>query len=257
MSKILWINPVGTNIYDEMIKQGLTEIKQSQTQVDVISLKRGPTHLEYMYYEALVTPDILHIIKKAEYEGYDAAIIGCFYDLGLHEAREIVDKMAIVGPAEACAYTAATLGHKFSVITTRDKCIPQMMDKMVSYGMKEKVASFKSLGLGVNELHIDENRTFEILKEKAMEAIEIDGAELIVLGCTIQFGFFEKLQEYLNVPVIDAIVAPFKYAEYLAEIKNRFNWIHSKKCTFESPPLSEIKEFNIEEQYNIKGLWKL
>lgn len=255
MSKILWINPMGTNVYDESIKQGLTEIKLNQTEIDVVSLKRGPTHLEYMYYEALVIPDILHIIKKAEKNGYDAAIIGCFYDLGLYDSREIVNNMAIVAPAEACAYTAATLSHRFSVIATRDKCIPQMMDKMISYGMKDKLASFKSLGLGVNELHIDENKTFDILKKKATEAIEKDGAEAIILGCTIQFGFYKKLQEYLGVPVIDAIVAPFKFAEYLSEIKNKFNWIHSKKCMFESPSISEIKQWNLEEQYNIQGIW--
>lgn len=257
MSKILWINPLGTNAYDEMVRKGLNKIKQSQTKVDVVSLKRGPKHLEYMYYEALVTPDILHIIKDAENEGYDAAIIGCFYDLALHDAREIVEKMAIIAPAEACVSIAATLGHKFSVITTRDKCIPQMMDKMIYYGMKEKVASFKALGLGVNELHIDEHKTFEIMKMKAREAIEQDGAEVIVLGCTIQFGYYEKLQEYLNVPVIDAIIAPFKYAEYLAELKNRFNWVHCKRCSFESPPSEEIKEWNLEEQYDIKGLWRV
>lgn len=256
MSKILWINPIGTNIYDEMIKKGLTEIKQPQNCVDVVSLKRGPMHLEYMYYEALVTPDILHIIKQAEKDGYDAAVIGCFYDLALFEAREIVDKMAIVAPAQACSYIAATLGNKFSVIVTRDKCIPQMMDRLASYGMKEKIASFKSLGLGVSELHADDRKTFEIMKKKAEEAVEKDGAEVIVLGCTIQFGFYEKLQEHLGVPVVDAIIAPFKYAEHLAEMKNRFNWIHSKKCSFEAPPLSEIKKWNTEEQYNIKRVWE-
>ncbi len=256
MSKILWINPIGTNAYDESISRVLEEIKQPWDQVDVVSLKRGPEHLEYMYYEALVTPDILHIIKRAEKDGYDAAIIGCFYDLALLEARELADKMAVIAPAQASSYIAATLGHKFSVIVTRDKCIPQMSDRMISYGMKEKIASFKSLGLGVNELHVNEQKTFEMMKNKAEEAIVQDGAEVIVLGCTIQFGFYEKLQEYLGVPVIDAVAASFKYAEYLAELKNRFNWVHSKKCCFESPPLSEIKRWNLEEQYNVKGIWE-
>ncbi|WP_313343668.1 aspartate/glutamate racemase family protein [Sedimentibacter sp.] len=256
MSKILWINPIGTNIYDEKINRVLAEIKQPMNLVDVISLKKGPEHLEYMYYEALVTPDILHIIKQAEKDGYDAAIIGCFYDLALFEAKELVDKMVIIAPAQASSYIAAMLGHKFSVIVTRDKCIPQMTDRMISYGMKEKLASFKSLGLGVNELHTNEQNTFEIMKRKAGEAIEQDGAEVIVLGCTIQFGFYEKLQRYLGVPVIDAVAASLKYAEYLAELKNRFNWIHSKKCCFESPPIAEIKKWNIEEQYNVKGIWE-
>lgn len=256
MSKILWINPVGTDAYDKMFREGLAEIKQPQTQVDVVSLKKGPMHLEYRYYEALIIPETLHLIKQAENDGYDAAVIGCFYDPGLYDAKQIVDNMVVTAPEEACVHLAATMGYKFSVIVTEDLCIPQMMGNVVSYGLKDKVASFKSLGMGVHDLHKDEKKTIEILKSKAKEAVEKDGAEVIVLGCTIQFGFYKELQDYLNVPVIDAIIAPFKYAEFLAELKDRFGWMHSKKYGFQSPPVSEIKEWKLEEQFNIQGIWK-
>ncbi len=255
MSKILWINPVGTDIFNNMFREGLEKIKQPQTQIDVVSLKKGPMHLEYRYYEALIVPETLHLIKEAENNGYDAAVIGCFYDPGLNDAKQIVDKMAVTAPEEACVHLASTMGYKFSVIVTEDLCIPQMMDNIILYGLKDKVASFKSLGMGVHDLHKDERKTIEILKSKAKEAIEKDGAEVIILGCTIQFGFYKELQDYLKVPVIDAIIAPFKYAEYLAELKNRFGWIHSKKCGFQSPIVSEIKEWKLEEQFNINGIW--
>ncbi|AYO31766.1 hydantoin racemase [Biomaibacter acetigenes] len=255
MSKILWINPVGTDDFDKAIKDALDEIKQPQTQVDVVSLKRGPRHLEYRYYEALVIPETLHLIKQAEKDGYDAAVIGCFYDPGLHDAREIVEKMVVTAPAEACMHIAATLGHKFSIIVGRDKWIPQMMDNVVLNGLKDKLASFKSLGLGVYDFHADEKVTIQKLKDAAKEAVEKDGAEAIILGCTIQFGFYKELQEYVKVPVIDAIIGPFKYAEFLVELKDKFGWLHSKKYGFETPPLFEIKQWELEKQYDIKGLW--
>ncbi|SHM86818.1 allantoin racemase [Caldanaerovirga acetigignens] len=256
MPKILWINPVGTDIFDKPIEEMLNEIKRPETEVKVVSLQKGPRHLEYRYYEALVIPDTLHLIKKAENEGYDAAIIGCFYDPGLHDAREITEKMVVTAPAEACMHIAATLGHKFSIIVGREKWIPQMMDNVILNGLKDKLASFKSLGLGVYDFHADEKVTVERLKNAAKEAVEKDGAEAIILGCTIQFGFYKELQEYVKVPVIDAIVAPFKYAEFLVELKERFGWGHSKRFGFETPPLFEIKEWGLEEQYNIKGLWE-
>ncbi|MGB9792189.1 MAG: aspartate/glutamate racemase family protein [Thermacetogeniaceae bacterium] len=255
MAKILWINPVGTAEFDQPIKEALEEIKQPQTQLDVVSLKRGPKHLEYRYYEALVIPETLHLIKQAEKDGYDAAVIGCFYDPGLHDAREIVDKMVVTAPAEACMHIAATLGHKFSIIVGRDKWIPQMMDNVVLNGLKDKLASFKSLGLGVYDFHADEKVTIQKLKDAAKEAVEKDGAEVLILGCTIQFGFYKELQEYVKVPVIDAIIAPFKYAEFLVELRDRFGWLHSKKYGFETPPLAEIKQWGLEKQYDINGLW--
>ncbi|MDI3480998.1 MAG: hypothetical protein PWQ97_653 [Tepidanaerobacteraceae bacterium] len=245
MAKIMWINPVGTDIFDKPILNMLNDVKQPCTQVEVVSLKKGPLHLDYRYYEALVVPDILNIIKSAEKQGYDAAIIGCFYDLGLKEAREIAEKMIITAPAEACMHIAATMGHRFSIITGREKNIPQMMDNVVLSGMKDKLASFKPLGLGVHDYHKDENMVVQRLKEKAKEAVEKDGAEVVVLGCTIQFGFFKELQEYVGVPVIDAVLAPFKYAEFLVELKDRFGWLHSKKNAFEAPPASEITAWNL------------
>ncbi|NPV43407.1 MAG: hydantoin racemase [Firmicutes bacterium] len=251
MSKVIWINPIGTDEYDSVIRDGLIEIKQQQTQVEVVSLRKGPKHLEYRYYETLVIPEILQIIRKAERDGYDGAVIGCFYDLGLYDARAIVDKMVITAPAEACGYLAATMGHKFSVIVTEDLCIPQMMSNFVLYGLKDKVASFKPLGMGVNELRKDEELTMKKIKEKAKEAVEKDRAEVVILGCTIQFGFYKEIQDDLKVPILDAVVVPFKYAEFLIELKNKFGWLHSKKYGFRSPPIYEMKEWKLDEQFEI------
>ena len=45
-------------------------------------------------------PKILKIIKEAEKENFEGAIIGCFYDPGLREAREIAEKLVVAAPAE-------------------------------------------------------------------------------------------------------------------------------------------------------------
>jgi allantoin racemase len=134
MPKMLFINPVGTDSFDQSIKVALDRAKRTDTQLEVVSLKKGPKHLEYRYYEALVIPDTLHLIKRAEKEDYDAAVIGCFYDPGLYEAREIVDRMIVTAPAESCMHIAASLGHKFSIIVGRKKWIPQMMDNVGGMG---------------------------------------------------------------------------------------------------------------------------
>ncbi|WP_318538395.1 aspartate/glutamate racemase family protein [Geobacillus thermoleovorans] len=101
--KILWINPVATNLFDETFKKEFEKVKQPDTMVDVVSLPpaSGPTHLEYNCYEVMIMPEILRMIKKAEEEEYDAAIIGCFYDPALRAAREITEKMVVTAPAES------------------------------------------------------------------------------------------------------------------------------------------------------------
>jgi allantoin racemase len=249
MPKIAYIDPVGPEGACYSLKKGLEGIKQKETKVDFIHLNRGPRHLEYRYYESLIIPDLLHTIKNLEKKGYDAAIIGCFYDPGILAAREIANRIIVTAPAEASLNLAATLGYKFSIIVGRGKWIPRIMENIEFYGLKNKLASFKILELGALEFYKDEVFTKKKLKEKAIEAVEKDRAEVIVLGCTMQFGFYKELQEHMKVPVIDPVIASFKYAEYLVELRDRFGWQISKRYTFESPPFSEIRKWKLDQQY--------
>jgi len=131
-------------------------------------------HLEYHYYEALVLTDILHQIKQAEYDGYDAAVIGCFYDPGLREAREIVENLVVTAPAEAAMHIATTLGHTFSVLVGRKKWIPKMHENVVKYGFSDQLASFKPLEMGVYDFQKDPAETAQRMRAAAKEAVEYE-----------------------------------------------------------------------------------
>ncbi len=244
VTRILFINPIGTSAFDEPMKKYLEEHKRPDTEIEVVSLAKGPLHLEYYSYDSLVIPEILRIVRRAEKEGFDAAIIGCFYDPGLHEARE-VSSIVVTAPCESSLMIAASLGHKFSIIVGRKKWIPLMMRNVVAYGMKDRLASFKSIELGVYELHKDEAETKRRLIAASREALA-DGAEVIILGCTIFFGFYKELQKIIGVPVIDPVIASLKYAELLVEVKKLAGWGHSKVCEYEAPPETEIKSWGLE-----------
>jgi allantoin racemase len=247
--RILYIDPVGHGLVEEAL-EFLTSIKREETELKMISLPRGPEHVEYRYYEALVLVDILHLIMEAEREGFDAAIIGCFYDVGLQAAREVAERMVVVAPCEASTHIASTLGDKFSIIVGRRKWIPEMMENVIKYGMKERLASFKSVNLGVLEFHADEAETARRFREVAREAVEQDGAEVIILGCTATYGFWQELQEELGVPVLDSMIASLKTAEFAAELKTRLGWSHSKIGAYESPPPEEFTPWRLDEQYD-------
>jgi len=254
--KILYIDPVGSEVVDEGL-QFLIDQKQEGTEVFRVTLPRGPQHLEYRYYEALILVDTLHLIKEAESQGFDAAIIGCFYDVGLEAAREVAERMVVVAPCQASVYLAATMGDKFSIIVGRRKWIPEMMENVIRYGMKERLASFKSVNLGVLEFHQDEAETARRFVQAGREAIDRDGAEVIILGCTATSGFYRELQAELGVPVIDSTLAAFKTAEFAAELRNRFGWSHSKIGAYESPPPEEFAPWRLDEQYEFgnMGSW--
>ena len=253
--KILYINPVGTRENDASMTLELRRAAERGTKVDLTSLKRGPWHIEYHYYESLVLPDLLHEVKAAENQGYDGVVLGCFYDLGLQEAREISERIVVTSPAESTMLLACSLGYKFSVIVGRKKWIPQMMDNVVKCGLKDRLASFRVINMGVLDFQRDHSKTNRRQLEEGRRAVEADGAEVIILGCTVEFGFWRELQKRLGVPVLDPVITPLKYAEYLVTLRDRFGWSHSKVGSYESPPLGEISAWGLGKQYSTE-VWE-
>lgn len=254
--KILYIDPVGEGVVEEGLRYLLNH-KRDKTELKMLALPRGPEHLEYRYYEALVLVDILHLVQESERQGFSATIIGCFYDVGLQAAREVSQSMPVVAPCEASVHLAATMGDRFSIIVGRRKWIPEMRENVLEYGMKERLASFKSVDLGVLEFHQDEQETAARFRRAAREAVELDGAEVIILGCTATYGFYEELQKELGVPVIDSMIASLKAAEFAGELASRLGWSHSKIGGYESPPPEEHDPWRLGDQYDFQdmGLW--
>ncbi len=239
--RILWVNPVGTSAYDAPIGEALRSEARPETRIDVASFPApGPQHLEYNAYEMVMAAKTVGAIRWAEQQGYDAAVIGCFYDPFLRAAKEIATTMAVTAPAEACLHIANTLGERVSILVGRHKWIPEMHENVAKYGFADRLASFRVLRMTVSEFQQDPACTEERILEEARLAVEQDGADVIVLGCTIEFGFYQKVQKELGVPVVDAIVAPLRYAEFLADIADRHGWTHSKAGGFEGPALEEM-----------------
>lgn len=244
MAKILFIDPVGVPVEEEF-KIYLNGAKRLETELYFQSLNEGPEHLEYRLYEALVLPELLKIVAKAEKNNFKGAVIGCFYDPGLAEAREISQEMILTGPCESSLLLASSLGRKFSILVGRRKWIPQVEENVLKYGLERRLCSIRAIGLGVLDFHRDPDLTKNLLLREGEKAIKEDGAEVLILGCTAQYGFYSMLQATLGVPVIDVAIAALKHCEYLVDVASDFGWGTSKKYTYESPPLEELKKWNI------------
>lgn len=245
--RVRWLNPVGFDAYDQPIGELLASIKHPDTEVEVVSFEMAatPIHLEYRSYEALMSRGIVECARDAGQSGIDAMVIGCFYDPALEDAREISGSTVVVAPCSACFSVATQLANRVSVLVGREKWVEQMRERVKHYGLEDRVASFRSLGMGVDEFQRDHVATRARILEEARRAVKEDKAEAIVLGCTIEFGFFEEVQREVGVPVIDAVVAPFKQAEYQAQLKRKFGWKPSRVWSCEPPPEEELKRFGL------------
>jgi allantoin racemase len=257
MSNILYLAPLKVS-GPSSARASMSGTLHSGNSLATLGFTRGPRHLEYHYYETIVLQDLLHTVIEAERDGYDAVVIGCFYDLGLQEAREVSERMVVTAPCESSLLLAGSLGHTFSIIVGRRKWVPQMHDNVRRYGMDSRLASFRTIDLGVPQYHEDETETARRFHDVGRKAVEGDGAEVIILGCTASAGFYQELQQALGVPVIDSALAAVKHAEYLADLRDRFGWSHSKVGGWESPPTHEIDAWGLREQYepvDVREIW--
>lgn len=245
--RILWINPVGTTVFDSDTAKILSEVKRAETTFTVVSLPSNrPCHLEYHAYEAQVVADIVRITYAAA-QAFDAIVIGCFYDVGLREAREVSGKAVVLAPCQSATAIAANLGNSFSILVGRKKWIPKMRENVILYGHEHRLASMRAVDLGVHDFQANEEITCHRLIQEGRKAVAEDGAEVLILGCTAEYGFYQQMQDALGVPVIDAILAPFKMAEFMVELGERIGWHPSRKGGSEPPPNSEIEEWQIFE----------
>ncbi|MFE6996095.1 aspartate/glutamate racemase family protein [Microbacterium sp. NPDC057659] len=187
------------------------------TRVSIATIPAGTPSIESRRDEALVTPWVLLAAREAEAEGCDAIAVDCMLDPGVQAAREVVG-IPVLGPCEASMHLAATLGHAFSVISVAEHHRTLMIEQARRFGVEQRLASVRSLDIPVLELEDDPDRTFDVMVLRARQAVQLDHAEAIVLGCTGLAGQATQVQrlladEGIDVPVIDPSAAATRLLE--------------------------------------------
>jgi len=198
-------------------------------------IEKGPGSIESEYETAMAAPDTVAKIIEAEREGVDACIIDCMGDPGLRAARETVT-IPVLGPGQTGMHIAAILGHRFSVVTVMRRLRSSFENTAAIAGLAGKLASVRSVDIPVLELEADLSATSKALIDEAQKAVEIDGAESIVFGCTGLMGCAAGVRQGLLARGIDIpVVDPIPTAVNIAAALVRSGLSHSK-LTWPLPP---------------------
>jgi len=199
----------------------------------------GPGSIESEFEAAVSVPGTLAEVLRAEREGADAVVIDCMGDPGLRPAREIAG-IAVLGPCQTGMHVAAMLGHKFSIITVMRRLKPSFENTAALCGLSTKLASVRSVDIPVLELEEALSVTTRRLVEEGRRAVEEDGAEALVFGCTGLMGCAGALREGLlaegiDVPVIDPIPTAVSIAAALVRVG-----LSQSSTTFPAPPQKQL-----------------
>ena len=160
------------------------------------------------------------ISELREEEGFDAVCIDTVSDSGLYALRSRLS-IPVFGPGQAALHAACMLGHKFSVITMWDEWFHLYKKILTEYKLETRCASLRSIKTrpDLEELLAGkEDVIFQKLEDASRQAIEEDGADVIVLGSTTMHQSHAHLEGVLPVPVINPGQICYKFCEVFLEL---------------------------------------
>lgn len=204
------------------------------------------TYVTYIYYRHHCAAAVVERVLRAQDEGYDAVFICCCYDPGLAEAREVAD-IVVTGAFESGVHYVNQISQRYSVIATEPKTVHCYRELAQLYGTDSKLASVRHINLSARESYAhrtDPAVMIERTLKVAQRCIEDDGAEAIIMGCTLQscpltVGKHGELQ---GAPIIDPVLIGFKQTEFLVEARQAGLPIISRYGTWQKPPADEIAQ---------------
>lgn len=213
--RILALHPVLSSMFNEWSQEFLSARIDPRFDLAVENLSFGTETIETEYDDALVAPFIVERAIDAERRGFDAVLIDCFFDPGLAAAREATD-LVVTGAGESAMVTALLLGDTFSILDLsvaafKRHTAPPRVRKL---GLASRFVSHWGTGITVKGSGGDKELAGKLTKA-ALQLIEADEPDVIVLGCTGLSKVAERVAARLPVPLVDPQVAALRMAESL------------------------------------------
>jgi len=184
----------------------------------------------------------LPLVREACASGkYNAIVLLGGGDPGYMEAREIGHhyRIPVTTSAHAQMHIAGLLGNKFSIVDIAEAHNMQMYQLVVQYRMTERCASIRNVNFPLPSPNYPDDRPIHAERDRAVQsgtsdmldaavresvaAIEEDGAEVIMLGCSAAFWMQPLLQKRLSeigwdVPVLEGARSAIEVAKMLVDL---------------------------------------
>lgn len=213
--RICILAPVNTDQFNQMLLNAVQPVIPDDVTVTVRNLSQGHDCIESRI-------DLLHngypVVEAARQiakDGFDGIWLSDFDMCGVEAAREAID-IPIIGGFPTSAFTALALSERFSIITILESTLAMQRGHVPAYGLSESFASIRSINIPVDKLS-DLDLVVKLTLEQATLAVQQDGAQSILLGCTGFVGVAAEVTKRLQaavgmyVPVVDPNQAGFSF----------------------------------------------
>jgi Asp/Glu/hydantoin racemase len=223
--RICILVPANTDHYNQMLLDAVKPVIPPDVLVEVRNITQGHDCIESRTDWLKNGYPVVELAKSLQQEGFDGIWLSDFDMCGVEAAREVID-IPIIGGFPTSAFTALALSQRFSIITILESTLAMQRGHPQTYGIQDDFASIRAIDCPVSDLanlDVVVGKAFEA----ALKAIQEDGAQSILLGCTGFVGVAERVSALLQqalqtyVPVIDPNQAGFSFLVSLVRMKIR------------------------------------
>jgi len=214
--RILVVNVNTTEKMTRAIAEQAAAVAAPDTQIVGLTPALGAESCEGNFESYLAALGVVDAVQRYD-QPYDAVVQAGFGEHGREALQELLE-VPVVDITEAAAHIAMMLGHRFAVVTTLDRTVPLIHDRLLLAGLSEHCASIRASGLGVLELEGDTAAVADAIAQEAKLAVLEDHAEVVCLGCGGMAGLDRVVHDAVGVPVVDGVTAAVKVAESLVAL---------------------------------------
>lgn len=197
--------PVPDEALEAFSAQAPAELTARGVRLEMTCAARGGGVLGSIYEGAIAEVFCIEAGASAEADGCAAVCVNSMSDSGVAALRSRLS-IPVVGAAQPTYALAAQLGRRFSIISMWDQW-RWLYDKILAEnGLGGRLASVRSIGVRPDAGELlagKEDSVFPLLLEAAHQAIEEDGADVLILGSTTMHQSHRYLAERLSVPVLN------------------------------------------------------
>ncbi len=214
--RILVVNVNTTASITDTIAQQARAVASPGTEIVGLTPFFGAESVEGNFESYLAAIAVMDRVMAYD-QPFDAVIQAGYGEHGREGLQELLN-VPVVDITEAAASTAMFLGHAYSVVTTLDRTVPLIEDRLKLAGLYQRCASVRASGMAVLELEEDPLAAMQAIVREAELAIRDDKAEVICLGCGGMAGLDEQIRQRTGVPVVDGVTAAVTIAESLVRL---------------------------------------
>ena len=259
--------------YRDAVIQHIQKVARPDVEVVIHGMSKEtypaayPGHfITYAYLQNLHREQFIRNALIAESAGYDCMFIGTIPDVGLLEARTLVD-IPVIGYGQASFHIASMLGDCIGIVNFLEPLKDQLKTKYSTLRFGEKLhPAIVQTDVGFYDIlegFSNPEPIIESFTKAANKAIEL-GADVIVPGEGPMNVFLAThgISRIGDVPIVDSFAAGIKMCESLTDLQKNSGVSITRKGYFNAKPPEEAVQklrsfYKLESDINASLDWGL